>query len=265
MTFPDDDYTPFGYLANPYHRARSWTETEAGLLRSTDDLLGFGWVEPTARRPSLEAAVIIAVEWNGRLYRTRSDFARLGYRSRHHSSLLFSYDWEMDRVRAVAEFALAGRDGLVSWIRLANAGALPASLALWVLVRLVDRDGRWKVEATGNGWRFRSGMAGRLFGFAVSESRSGSPSTMELVGPDGVATALPDLGTPDGLVAGYRVDLSLPPGAESGYGAGLGRGFEATGEASRLAGEAAGGCQAHRAADDRFYARAALPRRQSSS
>ena len=52
MPFPIDDYTPFGYLANPYHRARSWTDVEAGLIRSTDDHVGFGWVEPTARKPT---------------------------------------------------------------------------------------------------------------------------------------------------------------------------------------------------------------------
>ncbi|MGH2459746.1 MAG: hypothetical protein ACRDIY_12855, partial [Chloroflexota bacterium] len=67
MTFPADDYTPFGYLANPYHRARSWSETEAGLIRSTDDALGFGWVEPTARSVEREAAIVLLVRWAGRL------------------------------------------------------------------------------------------------------------------------------------------------------------------------------------------------------
>jgi len=125
MTFPLDDYTPFGYLANPYHRARSWTEFEGGLVRSTDDGVGFGWVEPTARKPTSDVSVALGLRWKGRTYQSRSDFARLGYRSAHHSTQLFSYDWELDTVRGSLAFALAGRDELVARLSLENAGSLP--------------------------------------------------------------------------------------------------------------------------------------------
>src|SRR5713226_1343529 len=110
MSFPRDDYTPFGYLANPYHRARTYADVEAGLLRSTDDVVGFGWVEPTARKPAREARIVLLLRWNGKVYQTRADFARLGYRSRHHSSSLFSYDWDLDFVSGSLSFVLADRD-----------------------------------------------------------------------------------------------------------------------------------------------------------
>ena len=126
MTFPRDDYTPFGYLANPFHRATSWSATEAGLLRSLDNAVGFGWVEPTARKPSFELGLALAIRWQERLYRARSDFARLGLHSRHHSSRLFSYDFALDDVSATLDFALADRDALVGRLELTHAGWPPA-------------------------------------------------------------------------------------------------------------------------------------------
>ena len=38
--------------------------------------VGFGWVEPTARRPSVEADIVVLIRWNDKLYQLRSDFAR---------------------------------------------------------------------------------------------------------------------------------------------------------------------------------------------
>jgi hypothetical protein len=39
---PQDDYTPFGYLDNPYH---SWKLNPSGVLRSMEPL-GMGWHVP---------------------------------------------------------------------------------------------------------------------------------------------------------------------------------------------------------------------------
>src|SRR4051812_11321985 len=125
MTYPRGDYTPFGYLANPFHLARTYSDVEGGLLRSTDDVIGFGWVEPIPRRPKLEADVALAIRWKGQLYQLRSDFARLGYRSAHHSSQLFSYDWELDTVRSSFAIALAGRDELAGRISLGVTEGMP--------------------------------------------------------------------------------------------------------------------------------------------
>ena len=52
MTFPVANNAAYGYLANPYHRARSWTDVAGGLMWLIDDVVEFSWMEPTARKPT---------------------------------------------------------------------------------------------------------------------------------------------------------------------------------------------------------------------
>ena len=46
--FPRDDYTAHGLLANPYAVARSWKAGSGGVLRTSREGLGVGWVYPWA-------------------------------------------------------------------------------------------------------------------------------------------------------------------------------------------------------------------------
>lgn len=253
MAFPVDDYTPFGYLANPYHRARSWSETEAGLIRSTDDALGFGWVEPTSRKVESEAAIVLAIRWSGRVYQVRADFARLGYRSRHHSSQLFSYDWAMDRVVGRMSVALAEPDALVAEITLENRGALPEAAEVVALGRVGGQNSRWTIENTADGWLFRDSASGRDFGFAAAGP---APSPRGL---DDVKSVAPGLLSNDRIAAGYSLDVSLAPGERVRMEIGLTRGRNAAQAARSTADQASAVCAEKRAADDAFYANAARP------
>lgn len=253
MTFPADDYTPFGYLANPYHRARSWSETEGGLLRTTDDALGLGWVEPTARDPSIEAAILLAIRWGGRLYQLRSDLARLGYRSRHHSSLLLSYDWEMDRLVGCLALALAERDALVAELTLVNQGVFPAACEVLLLGRVGGREARWAARATADGWSFHEATTGREVSFAITGLATVPVSDGE------AALVVPALVAGDRLAAGWQAEPRLAPGERVTLGVALTRGSGRAASAARLAAAASSLCAAKRAEDDAFYARAALP------
>ena len=251
MSFPSDRYTPFGYLANPYHQAHDWEHSEAGLLRTTDAALGLGWVEPTARTVEREAAILLALRWNGRLYQTRADFARLGYWSAHHSAALFSYDWEMDQVRGCLRFALAERDLLVAELTLENRGGLTHDLEVWLLARVDGEKAIWEARFVEDAWLLRDRKRPREVSFAMTGADLVSASASE-------AAKVVPLTLDRGQVAwGFRSQPRLESGVKIGYTAALARG---PGEASR---RGAAGARAvldeKRSSDDQFYAGAARP------
>ena len=88
-------FTPFGYLRNPFAAARSWEEGEGGGLRATLERPGFGWEYPWPRGPTAGAGLELGCGLGERSWRSRADFAELGYHSAYHSSLVFSYDWRL--------------------------------------------------------------------------------------------------------------------------------------------------------------------------
>ena len=110
------NYTPFGYLRNPYAIARSWEEGEGGGLRATLERPGFGWEYPWPRRPTAGAGIELACRMGQRSWRSRADFAELGYHSEHHSCLVFSYDWDLPGLAVHARFLLAERDVLLCMV-----------------------------------------------------------------------------------------------------------------------------------------------------
>jgi hypothetical protein len=251
MAFPVGDYTPFGYLANPYHRARTYVDVDAGLVRSTDDVVGFGWVEPTARKPSIEAGIAVALRWNGRTYQIRSDFARLGYRSAHHSSQLFSFDWELDAVRGSFAIALGGRDALVGRVSLENAGALPQEVEVIVVARAWSREGSWTVTKAERAWRFVNSRLGGAYEFSMD----GFPARP--VAASDLAKVAPSLLGDGRAAAGFSYVARLGAGTTIVVGLGLSRGSVATSPA--LAEAASVICAARKRTDDDFYEGVAQP------
>jgi hypothetical protein len=89
LGFPTDDYTPHGYLANPFAVAHSWTEGEGGCLRSTRNQVGFGWQLPWSLRAQAGVDLVVELRGDGQSLVTRADFADAGLISPHHTSNLF--------------------------------------------------------------------------------------------------------------------------------------------------------------------------------
>jgi hypothetical protein len=252
MTFPIDTYTPFGYLANPFHRARSWTDVEAGLLRTADDAVGLGWVEPTARWPADEASVMLTLSWNDRDYQTRSDFNRLGLSSRHHTSLLFSYDWRLDAVKGSLAFALADRDALVGELVLANSGALPGLVEARLILRARSSAGPLAVEWQDGVWLARHARSARNWAFGVA-GPSGTPLDAAML------DSTPIQSGENVIAAGFGYRLDLPPGAASTIRFGLERRDVKAAKRFSAVSLSADACARRRQEDDTFYAGAALP------
>lgn len=253
MAFPSDSYTPFGYLANPYHRARTYSDVEGGLLRSTDGPVGFGWVEPTAREPLDEGAIVVVLRWNDRTYQTRSDFSRLGLESRHHTSALFTYDWMMDGARGAASFALSSRDTLTAEILLTNSGPLPLAAEVIVLARVCSESHRWNTHSARNRWFVQNRDSNRTWSLGASKVPN------RLLDARAVKTLAQAIATDNREAVGFAFDVELGPGGVFVAGFGLDRSVDGPAAPSASAEIASAVCAARKAADDLFYEGVALP------
>jgi hypothetical protein len=140
------DFTPFGYLRNPAHQARSWTDTEGGNLRAAPDRVGVEWVYPVGRDPSSRVGLGIQTVVDGRACRGRADFDALGLTSRYHSCLIFGFDWQIDGLQVEARFFLVDQDALGLRLQVVNTAVegrrVQLGLIGWVDDQVVEAD-RW--------------------------------------------------------------------------------------------------------------------------
>ncbi len=89
MTFPTDQYTPFGYLHSPEHVARAWNDASGGTIRTSETYLGIGWGYVHPRR-----AVHLCAAFrpdNAPPLLTRADWTPHGLHASHHSSQLMTF------------------------------------------------------------------------------------------------------------------------------------------------------------------------------
>jgi hypothetical protein len=116
--FPTDDYTPHGYLANPFAVAHSWAEGAGGSVRTSREYVGVGWHLPWPQNAKASVELVVMLAGDGQRFERRADFASAGLTSPHHSATLFELRWEALGRRWEASFALLGRDALgleVKW------------------------------------------------------------------------------------------------------------------------------------------------------
>ena len=105
VRFPKGDYTPFGYLDNPFH---SMILNPAGLFRSQQPI-GFLWGTPNTFWDPDQAIVLRpAFRCGNKTLSSLADFERedIPLSSRYHSKNLFSYDWQWLRLTFSLKYAL---------------------------------------------------------------------------------------------------------------------------------------------------------------
>jgi hypothetical protein len=122
------DFTPFGYLRNPAHCARTWADTSGGNLRTSLDRLGVEWVYPVGRDATSHAGISLET---GTCHQ-RADFQSVGITCTHHTCLLIAYAWRVDRVAVEASFFLVDDDALAVRLVAHNtaADARPVSIGI---------------------------------------------------------------------------------------------------------------------------------------
>jgi hypothetical protein len=116
LSHSGDEFTPFGYLRNPGHRASSWGEVEGGNLRTATDWLGVEWVYPLQRDPVASRGIRLQTS----ACQSRADFTAIGLTSRYHSANVIGFDWHADGWLVAARFFLIDDDALCCRLLVTN-------------------------------------------------------------------------------------------------------------------------------------------------
>lgn len=151
--FPVSDYTPYGYLDNPFH---CWNLHRSGLLRSSPGI-GFGFYFPAgpggyfdfARNGVYEAHLRLGFVVNGRKFWSPDDFRAGQLTSPYHSKNLQTFAFSEGNLRVESTFLQVGEDTLAA--KLAVQGTRPESIRV---VAALD------CKLGGAAWWGRDGLVG---------------------------------------------------------------------------------------------------------
>lgn len=119
--FPAGDYTPFGYLDNPWH---SWDLHQSGVLRSVPGI-GFALYYPAGpggyfdfRRNNIYTAELaLGFRIGNRTLFSPGDFAPGQLSSPHHTKNVLAYAFEESGVRVTSSFFQANEDCIAAKIQ----------------------------------------------------------------------------------------------------------------------------------------------------
>ena len=130
--FPESKYTPFGYLANPYHTS---IINRSGILRSVPPL-GFGfWARPLPwpyasgnfgfgleRHRNYLSFVHLSICADGKTLHTSEDFQKhnVDLYSRYHTQNVMSYDFQLDGLTYRAMYFQVDEHSLVCLLNIKN-------------------------------------------------------------------------------------------------------------------------------------------------
>ncbi len=132
--FPVSDFTPFGYLDNPWH---TWDLHRNGILRSVNGI-GFGLYYPAGpggyfdykHDGVYELFLTLGFLVEGRQFRAREDFQPGQLFSPHHSKNLFAYEFSAEGLRTVGTFLQVDENAIAARIQLAEQSGRKRSLRI---------------------------------------------------------------------------------------------------------------------------------------
>ncbi|TAN23068.1 MAG: hypothetical protein EPN33_06140 [Acidobacteria bacterium] len=227
--FPAGDYTPYGYLDNPFH---SWDLHRSGVLRSVE-AIGFGFYYPAGPggyfdyRDSAIYQMLLRVGAviEGQPFLDAADFAPGQLTAPHHSHNLFTFAFEAQQTRLEASFLQVDENTLAARVRLRNLGGAPRHITLigahtyhLGAQRWWGRDGlAGTAEHAGGAVTTRSFAAGEVCRLACSEASAAAHVSAKdgaarafLLGGAASAEAVSYFPAP--LYAALRTELTLAPG-----------------------------------------------------
>jgi hypothetical protein len=150
--FPHGEYTPFGYLDNPFH---CWNLHRSGVLRSSPGI-GYGFYFPAgpggyfdfAKNGVYEAHLRLGFLINGRLFWTSDDFQPGQLNSPYHSKNLQTFAFTEQDTRVQATFLQVGEDTIGATVEVHGSRSVHLMAAL-------------QCQLGGASWWGRDGLVGR--------------------------------------------------------------------------------------------------------
>jgi hypothetical protein len=147
--FPQNSYTPFGYIDNPYH---SMVFNRSGVVRSLPPL-GFGWWRSAFEgnygggvqdHVNYLSILQMSVRIGGTLFLTPENFVtnNVTLSSLYHTKHLISYDWSYDGVQTSLRFFLPRENTLACIAELTNETGDSSTIDLYAthLYRIGDAE-----------------------------------------------------------------------------------------------------------------------------
>lgn len=135
-SFPLSEYTPYGYLDNPFH---SWNLHRSGVLRSSPGI-GLGFYFPAgpggyfdfAKNGVYEAHLRLGFLINGQRFWTPEDFRPGQLTSPYHSKNLLTFAFAEDGTRVESTFLQVGENAVAA--NVAVQGTRPQTVRLMALL-----------------------------------------------------------------------------------------------------------------------------------
>ena len=151
--FPLSDYTPFGYLDNPYH---SWNLHRSGVIRSAPGV-GFGFYYPAgpggyfdfAKNGVYEAHLRLGFVINGKHFWTSEDFRPDQLTSPYHSKNVFTYAFAENGADVQCTFLQVDENSLAAKVIVQSGQAQSVQVVAVIEARL-----------GGSAWWGRDGLTG---------------------------------------------------------------------------------------------------------
>ena len=154
--FPSGDYTPNGYLDNPYH---TYKLNPSGVIRSRP-AMGFGWFFPHTgksygHRFVYSSHLNIAIEIEGTVFADFPDFAREGVElvSKYHSKNAVSFDFEYSGVSVSVWFLQTSENSIAAVAEINNGSSSNKDIRVYAIntyARNKDASGLWEEGLTGS-------------------------------------------------------------------------------------------------------------------
>lgn len=151
--FPVSDYTPYGYLDNPYH---SMVHNRSGVIRSLPPL-GFGFWKRQFRGSYGEgprgyvnylSLLQLSVKIDSICLAETDDFRKHGIRlySAYHSKNVMSYDWQYDGVKFSFRYFLCRENSLACLAEIENLAGSEKEIG----IRATNIYGLWETKWWGS-------------------------------------------------------------------------------------------------------------------
>lgn len=151
--FPNGNYTPHGYIDNPYH---SMILNRSGVIRSVPPL-GFGWWRRNFKgsygggdcdHVNYLSFLLMSLNVADQAFIDSNDFSDRGIKlaSKYHSKNMISYDWQFSQIDFSLKYFLATENSLVCLIELVNLG----DAAREVFIHATHLYGLWETRWWGS-------------------------------------------------------------------------------------------------------------------
>ncbi len=148
--FPPDDYTPYGYLDNPFH---TWKLNRSGIIR-VNPPCGFGWIFPNAHTQIYRSSLNVGFQFGNHRLLFLEDFKDLqvSLNSSYHSKNLFRFDAHWQNFNFNVEFFLAEEHVLAANIEIYSSTKISAHFSILLLQSVFldyRKSGLWDFGLTG--------------------------------------------------------------------------------------------------------------------